>query len=107
VYRTDNDFLDFSSRPRDLLLDDTANFSTAELVVDHFYLLVVIIFSHHATIVRLPNLRLKRFESALDRLLYFLRQTDHLIPLEPVEIGPVTTAVFDDTCGNLIQIAQR
>ena len=25
---------------------------------------------------------------------------------EPVEMGPVTTAVFDDTCGNLIQIAQ-
>jgi catechol 2,3-dioxygenase-like lactoylglutathione lyase family enzyme len=26
---------------------------------------------------------------------------------EPVEMGPVTTAVIDDTCGNLIQIAQR
>ena len=25
---------------------------------------------------------------------------------EPAEMGPVTTAVFDDTCGNLIQIAQ-
>jgi catechol 2,3-dioxygenase-like lactoylglutathione lyase family enzyme len=25
----------------------------------------------------------------------------------PVEMGPVTTAVFDDTCGNLIQIAQQ
>lgn len=24
----------------------------------------------------------------------------------PLEMGPVTTAVFDDTCGNLIQIAQ-
>ena len=24
---------------------------------------------------------------------------------DPVEMGPVTTAVFDDTCGNLIQIA--
>lgn len=24
---------------------------------------------------------------------------------EPVSMGPVTTAVFDDTCGNLIQIA--
>ncbi len=23
----------------------------------------------------------------------------------PTELGPVTTAVFDDTCGNLIQIA--
>jgi catechol 2,3-dioxygenase-like lactoylglutathione lyase family enzyme len=26
---------------------------------------------------------------------------------EPTEMGPVTTAVFDDTCGNLIQIAAR
>jgi catechol 2,3-dioxygenase-like lactoylglutathione lyase family enzyme len=25
----------------------------------------------------------------------------------PTEMGPVTTAVLDDTCGNLIQIAQR
>jgi catechol 2,3-dioxygenase-like lactoylglutathione lyase family enzyme len=24
---------------------------------------------------------------------------------EPTEMGPVTTAVFDDTCGNLIQIS--
>jgi catechol 2,3-dioxygenase-like lactoylglutathione lyase family enzyme len=26
---------------------------------------------------------------------------------EPARMGPVTTAVFDDTCGNLIQIAQQ
>ena len=26
---------------------------------------------------------------------------------EPVNHGPVSTAVFDDTCGNLIQLAQR
>ncbi|WP_326770165.1 VOC family protein [Streptomyces sp. NBC_01591] len=26
---------------------------------------------------------------------------------EPVGMGPVTTAVFDDTCGNLIQIASQ
>jgi catechol 2,3-dioxygenase-like lactoylglutathione lyase family enzyme len=25
---------------------------------------------------------------------------------EPVRMGPVTTAVLDDTCGNLIQLAQ-
>lgn len=25
----------------------------------------------------------------------------------PVSMGPVTTAVLDDTCGNLIQLAQR
>ena len=26
---------------------------------------------------------------------------------EPASMGPVTTAVFDDTCGNLIQIASQ
>jgi catechol 2,3-dioxygenase-like lactoylglutathione lyase family enzyme len=26
---------------------------------------------------------------------------------QPVEMGPVTTAIFDDTCGNLIQIASQ
>jgi catechol 2,3-dioxygenase-like lactoylglutathione lyase family enzyme len=26
---------------------------------------------------------------------------------QPVDMGPVTTAVFDDTCGNLIQIAAQ
>ncbi|MFJ3220223.1 VOC family protein [Kitasatospora sp. NPDC086801] len=26
---------------------------------------------------------------------------------EPLELGPVTTAVFDDTCGNLVQIATQ
>lgn len=26
---------------------------------------------------------------------------------QPTRMGPVTTAVLDDTCGNLIQIAQR
>jgi catechol 2,3-dioxygenase-like lactoylglutathione lyase family enzyme len=25
----------------------------------------------------------------------------------PVDMGPVTTAVFDDTCGNLIQMTQK
>ncbi|WP_018831546.1 VOC family protein [Salinispora tropica] len=25
---------------------------------------------------------------------------------DPLRVGPVTTAVFDDTCGNLIQIVQ-
>jgi hypothetical protein len=25
---------------------------------------------------------------------------------EPLEMGPAITAVFDDTCGNLIQIMQ-
>ncbi|HET7009749.1 MAG TPA: VOC family protein [Anaerolineales bacterium] len=27
--------------------------------------------------------------------------------MEPAQLGPVTMAVFDDTCGNLIQIAQE
>ncbi|SDX03134.1 Catechol 2,3-dioxygenase [Marininema mesophilum] len=27
--------------------------------------------------------------------------------MEPTEMGEVTLAVFDDTCGNLIQIAQK
>jgi len=26
---------------------------------------------------------------------------------EPISMGPVTIAVFEDTCGNLIQIAQK
>ncbi|MFC3997714.1 VOC family protein [Nocardiopsis sediminis] len=26
---------------------------------------------------------------------------------EPLEQGPVTTAVFDDTCGNLIQLVEK
>jgi hypothetical protein len=26
-------------------------------------------------------------------------------PQEPLDAGPVTTAVLDDTCGNLIQLA--
>jgi catechol 2,3-dioxygenase-like lactoylglutathione lyase family enzyme len=26
---------------------------------------------------------------------------------EPIQAGPATTAVFDDTCGNLIQIASQ
>jgi catechol 2,3-dioxygenase-like lactoylglutathione lyase family enzyme len=30
-----------------------------------------------------------------------------MFTLVPLAFGPVTTAVFDDTCGNLIQIAQR
>jgi hypothetical protein len=26
---------------------------------------------------------------------------------EPADMGPVTTAVLDDTCGNLIQLHQQ
>ena len=35
-----------------------------------------------------------------------LRELGVRFTQEPVAMGPVTTAVFDDTCGNLIQIAQ-
>jgi catechol 2,3-dioxygenase-like lactoylglutathione lyase family enzyme len=35
-----------------------------------------------------------------------LSQLDVRFTQDPVEMGPVTTAVFDDTCGNLIQIAE-
>jgi catechol 2,3-dioxygenase-like lactoylglutathione lyase family enzyme len=35
-----------------------------------------------------------------------LRKLGVVFTQEPAEMGPVTTAVLDDTCGNLIQIAQ-
>jgi hypothetical protein len=31
---------------------------------------------------------------------------DRTVSGKPLEMGTATTAVFDDTCGNLIQIAQ-
>jgi catechol 2,3-dioxygenase-like lactoylglutathione lyase family enzyme len=34
-----------------------------------------------------------------------LKGLDVTFTQEPADMGPVTTAVFDDTCGNLIQIA--
>ena len=36
-----------------------------------------------------------------------LRERGVTFTQEPVQMGPVTTAVFDDTCGNLIQIAAQ
>jgi catechol 2,3-dioxygenase-like lactoylglutathione lyase family enzyme len=36
-----------------------------------------------------------------------LRRLGVRFTLDPVEMGGVTMAVFDDTCGNLIQIAKR
>ena len=35
-----------------------------------------------------------------------LRRLDVRFTQEPLEMGGVTTAVFDDTCGNLIQVAK-
>jgi catechol 2,3-dioxygenase-like lactoylglutathione lyase family enzyme len=36
-----------------------------------------------------------------------LREHGVVFTQEPTAMGPVTTAVFDDTCGNLIQIAAQ
>jgi catechol 2,3-dioxygenase-like lactoylglutathione lyase family enzyme len=36
-----------------------------------------------------------------------LRELGVQFTQEPAEMGPVTTAVFDDTCGNLIQMVQH
>jgi len=36
-----------------------------------------------------------------------LKQAGVTFTQPPVAMGPVTTAVLDDTCGNLIQIAQK
>lgn len=36
-----------------------------------------------------------------------LRSAGVTFTQQPAEMGPVTTAVFDDTCGNLIQIVSR
>ncbi|MDQ3328599.1 MAG: VOC family protein [Chloroflexota bacterium] len=35
-----------------------------------------------------------------------LRAAGVVFTMQPTEMGPVTQAVFDDTCGNLIQIYQ-
>ena len=35
-----------------------------------------------------------------------LKQLGVAFTMEPTSMGPATVAVFDDTCGNLIQIAQ-
>lgn len=36
-----------------------------------------------------------------------LRRLGVTFTQEPQTMGPITTAVFDDTCGNLIQIASQ
>ncbi len=36
-----------------------------------------------------------------------LKKMGVVFSMEPTKTGPVTVAVFDDTCGNLIQIAQK
>ena len=35
-----------------------------------------------------------------------MRELGVKFTMEPTEMGPVTVAVFDDTCGNLIQLVQ-
>jgi len=36
-----------------------------------------------------------------------LKQLGVVFTMEPTPMGPATIAVFDDTCGNLIQLAQK
>ena len=36
-----------------------------------------------------------------------LRERGVRFTMEPTDMGPVTIAVLDDTCGNLIQLVQR
>lgn len=36
-----------------------------------------------------------------------LKKLGVVFTMEPTPMGPATLAVFDDTCGNLIQIAQK
>ncbi len=36
-----------------------------------------------------------------------LKERGVIFTMEPTKMGPVTIAVFDDTCGNLIQIVQK
>jgi len=43
----------------------------------------------------------------VDREVERLRALGVTFTQEPLQMGPVTTAVLDDTCGNLIQIAAR
>jgi hypothetical protein len=43
----------------------------------------------------------------VDREFVRLRELGVQVTQDPVAMGSVTTAVFDDTCGNLIQIAQQ
>ena len=51
---------------------------------------------------KLEYLDLSHYEAEYQRL----RSLGVRFTQEPLEMGAVTTAVFDDTCGNLIQIAK-
>jgi hypothetical protein len=35
-----------------------------------------------------------------------LKQVGVVFTMEPTQVGPTTVAIFDDTCGNLIQLTQ-
>ena len=35
-----------------------------------------------------------------------MKQLGVVFTMEPTQIGPTTVAIFDDTCGNLIQLTQ-
>jgi hypothetical protein len=66
MYGAGNGFLHPCSQLRDLPRDDVANFFAARRIVDDLYLLVVILFRHLSTSVRLDDLRLKRLQCGLD-----------------------------------------
>ncbi|GIN23057.1 VOC family protein [Siminovitchia fordii] len=51
-----------------------------------------------ATMFGVPNVQ-KEYERLMKKGVKFTK--------EPTEMGEVTLAVFDDTCGNLIQIVQK
>jgi hypothetical protein len=36
-----------------------------------------------------------------------LKSLDVVFTMEPTQMGPVMMSVFDDNCGNLIQITQK
>lgn len=57
----------------------------------------------HAEGVPLASFGVKDVQKEYERLK--ARGVHFTMP--PTEMGPVTVAVLDDTCGNLIQIAQR
>jgi hypothetical protein len=51
---------------------------------------------------------LKKYQLTGDPALVLLGKiVNGAVTQPPVTMGPVTTAVFEDTCGNLLQIAQR
>jgi catechol 2,3-dioxygenase-like lactoylglutathione lyase family enzyme len=57
----------------------------------------------HKQGIPLTSFAVNDVQKEYDRLI----QLGVAFTMTPTEMGPVSVAVFDDTCGNLIQIAQR